>query len=261
MTPTLTAPGGSRRRPLWALVALIAVLALLAAFLLTRALTVTTTPATPSGLTIESAPGAVSASWDTVEGSTYELLRDDGVVVYSGSETSAVDRTVSAGEYTYRVRAVVNGAASEPSAGESARVSDGWGRYGPLVAQFPELLTVGPTTSTEDGTSCRARYDGKPSNLDEPPTGIAQIDCVDADERTFGVYWAVSREGVGKAIASANEDVTADEVEWDHGSGFLDENGRALLTFDAPGRQNVLLIVLPVTDGDDAVSYANSLPL
>ena len=109
MARPMTQPPGTpaaAREPLvrpWTIAVIVAAVLLVAvgSFFSVRALTRIDVPDAPTGLTVDAGTGRLVATWDSVPGASgYQLVRDNGVVVYRGPQTEAVDAAVPAGEHT-----------------------------------------------------------------------------------------------------------------------------------------------------------------
>ncbi|WP_168700055.1 fibronectin type III domain-containing protein [Gordonia paraffinivorans] len=267
--PGISAP---RRRvvPGWA-VALVVVAALLVgvgAFLSVRALTGVDVPDAPRGLRLDERSGRLVASWEPVSGASgYQLVRDDGLVVYRGDETEAVDVAVPAGEHTYRVVALRGDASSPPSEPKSVRTGNGWGVYAPLVAQFPELLPQAPdAVAAWNDARCVRRYSGGRDEVGPSETGNGRVRTVfvvrctaGAVDRPFGVFWFASKDALNAEYSRSS--ATSRPVRWRHGTGLIDENGRGVFKItDDPARELAMIVVLR-TPAQDVLRTVDSMPI
>ena len=112
-------------------------------------------PAAPSGLSVSSANGVVTVTWDAVEGaSSYNLFRGT-VRVYGGGGTTFVDENAPQGTNSYSVLATAaDGTLSERSPTAPITLSDSWGELAYIVAAFPNLLPSDPAAEKgwEDST-------------------------------------------------------------------------------------------------------------
>ncbi|MBY4573557.1 hypothetical protein ACN94_08160 [Gordonia paraffinivorans] len=267
--PGISAP---RRRVVqaWA-VALVVVAALLVgvgAFLSVRALTGVDVPDAPRGLRLDERSGRLVASWEPVSGASgYQLVRDDGLVVYRGDETEAVDVAVPAGEHTYRVVALRGDASSPPSEPKSVRTGNGWGVYAPLVAQFPELLPQAPdAVAAWNDARCVRRYSGGRDEVGPSETGNGRVRTVfvvrctaGAVDRPFGVFWFASKDALNAEYSRSS--ATSRPVRWRHGTGLIDENGRGVFKItDDPARELAMIVVLR-TPAQDVLRTVDSMPI
>ncbi|MEO9327902.1 fibronectin type III domain-containing protein [Gordonia sp. B21] len=272
MVPEQGSPSPRPRRivPWWAvaLVVVVAVAVGTGAFFSVRALTGVDVPDTPGGLQLDSGSGRLVARWDPVPGASgYQLVRDDGYVVYRGSRTEVVDAAVPAGEHTYRVVALRGDASSPPSRPMSVRTGDSWGVYAPLVAQFPDLLPQTPDTAAEwNDTECVRRYTGGRDEVGPSETGSGRVRTVfvvrcvaGAPDRPFGVFWFASKDALNAEYSRSS--ATSRPVRWRHGTGLIDEKGRGVFKItDDPSRELAMIVVLQ-TPAQDVLQMVDSMPI
>lgn len=265
-TPAPT-PAATRKPKLgWIVVAVVAVIVLVAAFLLTRALSASSAPDTPGGLSVEAQPGQVTASWEAVSGAeSYRLLRTDGVVAYSGPETTTVDKGVVQGEQSYQVVAVRKGSVSAPSVAQTVEVEGGWGPFEQFTAQFPNAISSpGPGIATDDN-SCLARRGGTGDEVAAAPNGNGQlrtlfsVRCYDSSRNAYGLFWFANEDALNASYATYAEN--ARPVRWAHGTGVIDDerDRGAFKITDDPERASVMVVVLGM--GSDILDIANGLDL
>ncbi|MDS1113160.1 fibronectin type III domain-containing protein [Gordonia westfalica] len=276
MARPMTQPPGTpaaAREPLvrpWTIAVIVAAVLLVAvgSFFSVRALTRIDVPDAPTGLTVDAGTGRLVATWDSVPGASgYQLVRDNGVVVYRGPQTEAVDAAVPAGEHTYRVAALDGDAVSPPSPPQSVRTGATWGVYAPLVAQFPELLPQTPDTAAKwNNAECVRRYAGGRDEVGPSETGNGQVRSVfvvrcaaGAVDRPFGVFWFASKDALNAEYSRSS--ATSRPVRWKHGTGLIDENGRGVFKItDDPARELAMIVVLR-TPAQDVLEMVDSMPI
>nr|WP_244278432.1 fibronectin type III domain-containing protein [Gordonia westfalica] len=272
----MTQPPGTpaaAREPLvrpWTIAVIVAAVLMVAvgSFFSVRALTSIDVPDAPTGLTVDAGTGRLVATWDSVPGASgYQLVRDNGVVVYRGPQTEAVDAAVPAGEHTYRVAALDGDAVSPPSPPQSVRTGATWGVYAPLVAQFPELLPQTPDTAAKwNNAECVRRYAGGRDEVGPSETGNGQVRSVfvvrcaaGAVDRPFGVFWFASKDALNAEYSRSS--ATSRPVRWKHGTGLIDENGRGVFKItDDPARELAMIVVLR-TPAQDVLGMVDSMPI
>lgn len=255
-----------------ALIAVLAVAALVGAFLAARALTGAGAPPAPGGLAVTAGAGHVSARWDAVDGATsYQLLRDDTTVVYSGPATTARDDTVDGGRHHYQVRAVSGGMDSAPSDPVEVEATRGWGLYAPLIAQFPRMLPQAPDIASPwQATRCVWLLGASPDELGPSAAGsgevrtVMRIRCATENlTHSFGVFWYASRDGLNAAFTEQTEG--GHPVGWAHGTGRIDSQaGRGVFKIaDHPEQELAMIVVasgVHLTDRQILV-FVNSMPI
>ncbi|GAC53896.1 hypothetical protein [Gordonia amicalis] len=267
--PPTTPPNSPTVRP-WTIAAIVVAAVLLAvgSFFSVRALTSVDVPDAPTGLKLDAGTGRLVATWDAVPGATgNQLVRDDGIVVYRGTETEVVDASVPAGEHTYRVAALDGDTVSPPSPSQSVRTGATWGVFAPLVAQFPELLPQTPDTAARWGNAeCVRRYAGGRDEVGPSETGNGKVRTVfvvrcaaGAVDRPFGVFWFASKDALNAEYSRSS--ATSRPVRWKHGTGLIDENGRGVFKItDDPARELAMIVVLE-TPAQNVLQMVDSMPI
>ncbi|GAB99962.1 hypothetical protein GONAM_11_01420 [Gordonia namibiensis NBRC 108229] len=267
--PPTTPPRTSTARS-WTIAVIVVAVLLVAvgSFYAVRAFTSVAVPDTPTGLTLDAGTGRLVATWEPVPGATgYQLVRDDGFVVYRGTDTEVVDAAVPVGEHTYRVAALDGDAVSPPSPPQSVRTGASWGVYAPLVAQFPELLPQTPDTAAKwNNAECVRRYAGGRDEVGPSETGNGKVRTVfvvrcaaGAVDRPFGVFWFASKDALNAEYSRSS--ATSRPVRWKHGTGLIDENGRGVFKItDDPARELAMIVVLQ-TPAQDVLEMVDSMPI
>ncbi|MCR5979747.1 fibronectin type III domain-containing protein [Gordonia jinghuaiqii] len=237
-------------------------------FIGVRALGSPDVPQSPGGLTLEAQTGHVAARWDAVSGAEgYQLVRDDGLVVYEGSRTEAVDAEVAAGEHVYRVMAVRSGVSSPAGPARTVRTGESWGQFAPLVAQFPQLLPQAPGTSARwRDAECVRRYSGGRDEVGPSETGTGKVRTVfvlrcaaGAVDRPYGVFWFASKDALNAEYQRSSS--TSRPVSWRHGTGLIDENGRGVFKITDDPAQELAMIVVLRTQAQDVLETVDSMPI
>ncbi|WP_026919618.1 hypothetical protein [Gordonia shandongensis] len=251
-----------------AVIAAGAALVLVASLFAVRAMTQSSAPSAPSGLTLSMEGTAVKAVWNSVSGADeYTLVRDDDVVVYTGSDTSAVDRSARTGKHSYRVRAADGGAESSDSAPAEFTVEAGWGTgVQRLVDMFPRVLPESPTTTGFDDISCRSLVQGTSGEMgagdrgSDKPLVERRVHCF-TPTVALQVTLATSKESADALLSEASKKPSAESVTWRYGTGYVvEQTGIAYLR---PDTHDDVVIVMRIDDADKEklLEFANTLPL
>ena len=221
----------------------------------------------PSGLSVAVEDGAVKAAWTGVSGADeYVLSRDDGVVVYQGPDTTAVDDMVSGGEHTYRVQAVAGGVMSAPGNESKVTAADTWGDMTPLVKQFPELLPQSPDRTGWESVQCRRLYGGFQAELGTGPAGSgkaltkARLTC-GSTTVALGVAWLESKDATDQVFTDISKQAGAQAVRWRYGTGYAVES--AFVAYLRSDIHPEMWFAVGIDDAktDDVIDMANTMPL
>lgn len=235
MTAPQNAPSaamsGSRRRTMrvvyLVVIAIALALSMLIAYFSARALT---SVSAPDKLAADASAGAVTLTWNAVDGAdSYTLVRDGGTVIYSGPDRTFVDIAADAGTRRYTVSATDGTRESPMSAEVEAKVMSGWGDIAPFVAQFPDLLPSNPEQVGWQDVRCQWMIRPDQSELGSGPTGSGQVigkarmACSSPSTISFQIGWMASKDATNTYFARLSKDADRSAISWRHGSGYVDE--------------------------------------
>ncbi|MBM7367534.1 hypothetical protein [Gordonia hydrophobica] len=250
-----------------AIIAAIAVLVLIASLFVVRAVTGSAAPDTPTGLSLSYDKGTVKAAWNRVSGADeYVLIRDDGVVVYSGGDSTAEDPTAPTGEHRYRVRASDSGRWSGESPETTVTVTSGWGQSAPFMAEFPQLLPQTPQASGWEGLTCRSMVRALKAERGPSDAGAGEpmvklrMHCFNS-EIVVQPGWMTSKNAVDRVLSDLTKTAKAESISWRYGTGYVVEDEHtAYLRFSD---RDDLMFVVTVDKADEKgiLDVVNAMPL
>ncbi|GAA2371831.1 MULTISPECIES: hypothetical protein [Gordonia] len=263
-----SAPGRARTpaRPVL-IIAAVAVLVLLASLFAVRAMLGGSAPDSPGGLSLSADGGEVKAVWNGVSGADeYLLIRDDGVVVYSGPDTTAVDRTAGTGDHRYRLRAADSGRWSADGAESKVTVVSGWGELGPLAAQFPRLLPQTPEATGWQDLTCRSMVRAMPAERGPSNTGSgralvkSRMHCFNS-EMVIQPAWMTSKDATDQVFTDISKNASPESIGWRHGTGYVVESEHAAYLRLADRDDVVFTVLLDRGGRRELLDVANRLPI
>ncbi|MDR2281368.1 MAG: hypothetical protein LBE07_11015 [Gordonia sp. (in: high G+C Gram-positive bacteria)] len=221
----------------------------------------------PSGLSASGDGAVAKLAWTGVSGAdSYQVIRDETTVVYTGSDTSFVDKTATEGKHAYTVVAGADDVVSAPSASSDATVGPSWGEYSPLVALLPKVLPQTPDATGWNEVQCGwllSAFDGEvgPTELGSGKIfGRARMSC-HSSAVALGVAWLDSKDATDSVFSAASAKPGAQAIRWRFGTGYFDDANHAV--YLRPDNVDNIWIGIGTTTGtkDQLLAFANDLPL
>ncbi|EGD53608.1 hypothetical protein [Gordonia neofelifaecis] len=248
-------------------VAAVAVLVLVASLFAVRAIIGGSSPDAPGGLSLSADGGEVKAVWNGVSGADeYLLIRDDGTVVYSGPDTTAVDQTAGTGDHRYRLRAADSGRWSADSAESKVTVVSGWGTLAPMAAQFPKLLPQTPDAKGWQDITCRSmvramRIERGPSDTGSGAALIKdRMHCFNP-KLVIQPAWMTSKDATDQLFTDISKNASPESVSWRYGTGYVVESEHAAYLRLADRDDVVFTVLLDAGGRKELLDVANQIPL
>ncbi|MGO3328517.1 hypothetical protein [Gordonia sp. (in: high G+C Gram-positive bacteria)] len=186
----------------------------------------------PGRLSVSAEGTTVKAAWTGVDDAdAYQLVRDDGVIVYEGGDNVAGDTTAPQGTHEYTVRAISRGVLSAPSADSEVTVGPSWGPYAPFVKQFPNVLPQSPDIAGWKGLHCTWLLSGFQAETGPRDSGSGDIlarsrMACDGTDLALAVAWLDSKQATDAVFAAASAKPRSQALRWRYGTGYFDEASR-----------------------------------
>ena len=197
---------------------------------------------------------------------TYQVVRDDSVVVYDGDATTYVDDEATMGKHRYVVRAVSDGVESAASAPSEATAGSSWGAYRSYVSQFPDLLPQAPELSGWKDLECTWTLYGFKDEMGRAEDGSgkslsrARITC-GSPELALSVGWLQSKEATDSIFGRASRRPGIEAVKWRFGTGYYDGGGNTLHLRPDDHEKVWIGISANGATKDQLLDFANAMPL
>lgn len=249
------------------IIVVVAALVFVASLFAVRAMVGGSTPDAPTGLSVSFENGKVKAAWNRVDGGDeYVLIRDEGTVAYSGSDSTAEDGTAPTGQHTYRVLAANDGRWSSESAETKVTVGSAWGRVAPFMAEYPQLLPQTPEETGWEGLSCRTLVRalklerGSSDTGSGTPLAKARVHCFNS-KVIIQPGWMTSKNAVDQVLADLTKSQPTESIGWRYGTGYFSavEHAAYLRLSDKP--DEMFVVTVDGADKQGVLDVVNAMPL